>query len=114
MFLNICILVTTAEILRIVAGCKCYLDQGRFTWLHDSALNFIAKSLAAVNGKLYSDLPNYLNPSIFTGDKFRPDLLFTLPSNHPYILELTFGYESNLSSNSLRRKPKYKELVSEI
>ena len=67
-----------------------------------------------MNGKLYSDLPEYLNPSIVTGDKFRPDLLFILPSNHLYILALTIDYESNLSSNSLRKKTKYKELVSEL
>ena len=96
-------------LLHIVAGCKSYLDQGRFTWRHDSVLKFIANSLTAVNGKLYSDLPEYLNPSIIIGDKFRPDLLFILPSNHLYILELTIGYESNLSSNSLRKKTKYKK-----
>ena len=39
-------------LLHIVAGCKSYLDQGRFTWRHDSVLKFIAKSLTAVNGKL--------------------------------------------------------------
>ena len=87
-------------LLHIIAGCKSYLDQGRVTWRHDS--------------KLYSDLPEYLNSSINTGDKFRPDLLFILPSNHLYILELTIGYESNLSSNLLRKKTKYKELVSEL
>ena len=67
-----------------------------------------------MNDKLYSDLPESLNPSISTGDKFRPDLLFILPSNHLYILELTIGYESNLSSNSRRKKTRYKELVSEL
>ena len=88
--------------------------QGRFTWRHDSVLKFIAKSLTAVNGKLYSDLPEYPNPSIITGDKFRPNLFFILPPDHIYFLELTIGYESNLSSNSLRKKAKYKELVSEL
>ena len=63
---------------------------------------------------LYSDLPKYLHPSKITGDKFRRDLLFFLPSNHLCILELTIGYASNLSSNPLRKKAKYKELVSEL
>ena len=63
-------------LLHIVAGCKSYLDQDRFTWRHDSVLKFIAKSLTSVNGKLYSDLPKYLYPSIITGEKFRLDLLF--------------------------------------
>ena len=101
-------------LLHIVACSKSYLDQGRFTWRNDSVLKFIARSLTAVHGKLYSDLTKCLNPSIITGDKFRPDLLFILPSNHLYILELTIGYESNLSSNLLRKKTKYSELVSEL
>ena len=106
--------LTPKTFLHIVAGCKSYLDQGRFIWRHDSVLKFIAKSLTAVNGKIYSDLPEYLNPSIITGDKFRPDFPFIFPSNHLYILELTISYESNLSTNSLRKKTIYKELVSEL
>ena len=31
--------------LHVVAGCKTYLNEGRFTWRHDSALNFLASSL---------------------------------------------------------------------
>ena len=101
-------------LLHNVGACKSYLDQSRFTWRHDSVLKFIAKSLTAVNGKIYSDLPEYLNSSIIAGDKFRPDLLFILPSNHLYILKFTIAYESNLSSNSIRKKAKYKKLVSDI
>ena len=29
-------------LLHVVAGCKMYLDQGRYTWRHNSALNFLA------------------------------------------------------------------------
>ena len=98
-------------ILHIATGCKSHLDQGRFTWRHQSVLKFIAKYLTAVKSILYSGLLEYLNPSSMTGDKFRPDL-FTLSLSHLYILELTSGYESNHSSYSLRKKAKYKELVS--
>ena len=103
------------SLLHIVAGCKAYLDQGRFTWRHDSVLHFIAQSFRAVPDiKIFSDLPEYLSPFIITGDTFRPDLLLILPSNCLYVLELTVGYESNLYSNSIRKEKKYRQLMLEL
>ena len=100
------------SLLHIVAGCKTYLDQSRFTWHHGSFLHFIAQSFRAVQGiKLISDLPGYLSPSIISGDTFRPVLLLIFPSNCLYVLELTVGYESNLSSNSIRKEKKYRQLM---
>ena len=64
-------------LLHVVAGCQSYLE--RFTWRHDSVLNFLATNLRTVSGScLYADLPGYNNPSIVTGDCFRPDLLATV------------------------------------
>ncbi len=97
-------------LLHVVAGCQSYLQ--RFTWRHDSILNFLATNLQTVNGScLYVDLPGYKSPSIITGDTYRPDMLL-LPSNKIiYIIELTVGFESNLRKNAERKKLKYKELV---
>ncbi len=51
------------SLLHIVAGCQSYLK--RFTWRHDSILNFLAKTLMCVNNsKLFVDLPEYRSPSI--------------------------------------------------
>ena len=36
------------SLLHVVAGCQCYLD--RFTWRHNSILNFLANTLQTVNG----------------------------------------------------------------
>ena len=33
------------SLLHVISGCKAYLDEGRFTWRHNSVLNFIASSL---------------------------------------------------------------------
>ena len=52
------------SLLHVVAGCQQYLD--RFTWRHDSILNFIAKSLKAiinVHCSHYADVNGFLNPS---------------------------------------------------
>ena len=69
------------SLLHVVAGCQQYLD--RFTWRHDSILNFIAKSLQPVinvHFSLYADVNGFLNPSIIIGENYRPDLLFLIQS----------------------------------
>ena len=82
------------SLLHVVAGCNSYLN--RFTWRHDSVLNFIANILRPMDfNNIYADLPGFLNPSIVAGDEYRPDLLLTTKDNCLYILELTFGYETN-------------------
>ena len=85
------------SLLHIVAGCQQYLD--RSTWRHDSILNFIGKSLQPVinvHSSLYDDVNGFMNPSITTGENYRPDLLVPIQSKCLYVLELTVGFESNL------------------
>ena len=102
------------SLLHVVAGCKTYLNEGRFTWRHDSVLNFIASILKSVNhSNLYADLPGYISPSVITGDELRPDLLITLENKCIYILELTVGFESNLLINATRKRQKYQDLINE-
>ena len=99
-------------LLHVVAGCQSYLE--RFTWRHDSVLNFLATNLQTVSGShLYVDLPGYKSPSIITGDTYRPDLLLLTSTGTLYIVELTVGFESNLQKNVERKKSKYKELIRE-
>ena len=99
--------------LHVVAGCMSYLD--RFTWRHDSVLNFLAKTLMFVNdAKVYADLPGYKSPSIITGDEYRPDMLLLTSQYTLYVAELTVGHESNLENNSNRKKQKYCNLVKEL
>ena len=101
------------SLLLVVAGCKTYLNEGRFTWRHDSVLNFIASILKSVNHfNLYADLPGYISSSVLTGDELRPDLLITL-ENNIYILELTVGFESNFLTNATRKRQKYQDLINE-
>jgi hypothetical protein len=79
--------------------CSSNLDEGRFTWRHDSVLNFLASTFIAVqNSTLYADIPGFKNPSVITGDSLRPDLLLVTENRCLYILELTVGYESNLQA----------------
>ncbi|CAB4023715.1 Hypothetical predicted protein [Paramuricea clavata] len=95
------------SLLHVVAGCQCYLD--RFTWRHNSILNFLANTLQTVNGSaLYADVPGFKSPSIITGDTYRPDLLLSLSNGSLYVVELTVGYETNLENNVNRKKPNIK------
>ena len=99
------------SLLHVVAGCQQYLD--RFTWRHDSILNFIAKSLQPVinvHSSLYADVNGFLNPSIISGENYRPDLLFLIQSTCLYVLKLTVGFESNLNNIAVRKKEKIPEL----
>ena len=101
------------SLLHVISGCKEYLNEGRFTWRHDSVLNFIASNLTCVKGsKLYVDLPGFITPSIITDDELRPDLLLAI-ENKLYILELTVGFETNLKINSDQKLKKYLPLISD-
>ena len=57
------------SLLRVVASCRSYLREGRFTWRHDSALNFLASTFQyLIHCTFYVDLPQYLSPSLVTCD----------------------------------------------
>ncbi len=62
---------------------------------------------------IYADLPSFPNPSVITGDVYRPDQLILTEENCLYILELTVGYETNLRNNINRKHLKYKKLIME-
>ena len=40
-------------LLHVVAGCRSYLSEGRFTWRHDSALNFLASTFQYLNNFIF-------------------------------------------------------------
>ena len=96
-------------------GCKVYLQQGRYTWRHNSVLNFLATSLKVFEGSsLFADIPGFPSPSIFTGDDLRPDLLLKTKDNCLHILELTTGFETNINKNTERKHLKYSTLASDL
>ena len=101
------------SLLHVVAGCQSYLE--RFTWRHNSILNFLAQTLLSANNyNLFVDLPGFRTPSIITGETYRPDLLLECSNDSIlYVIELTVGYESNLQSNIRRKNSRYKELLKQ-
>ena len=102
------------SLLHIVAGCKKYLEEGRYTWRHNSIIYFPANSLQSIkNSSLYVDIPGFISPCALTSDSLRPDLLLVIPDKCLYILELTIGFETNLRNNSQKKQLKYKTLIRE-
>ena len=99
------------SLLHVVAGCQQYLD--RFTWRHDSILKSL-QPVINVHSSLYADVNGFLNPSIITGENYRPDLLLLIQSKCLYVLELTVGFKSNLNNNAVRKKEKYLNLINEM
>ena len=111
---SVCSFCLQSETLQhIVSSCKSHLEQGRYTWRHDSVLNFIANTLSGLQScSIYADLPAFLSPSLITGDSLRPDLISK--NNDLYILELAIGFETNIKVNSDRTASKYNPLHQEL
>ena len=102
-------------LLHVVAGCKTYLEDGRYTWRYNSALHFIASTLKDIKDtSLFVDLPGFLSPCIITGEQFRPDMLLSTANNIPYISKLTVGFETNIDKNASREYEKYRSLKQEL
>ena len=55
-----------------------------------------------------------MSPSVITGDSLRPGLLLDVHNTCLYILELTIGYETNLTSNIARKDRKYQDLIKTL
>ena len=97
----------------IVSSCKSYLDDGRYTWRHNFVLLHLANSLSSFkNTSLFADRPSFPSPSLVTGDSLRPDLVLILNGTSVYMLELTVGFESNITINSDRKLAKYHPLFN--
>ena len=83
---------TTAHILN---GCPTALDQGRYTWRHDSALKKILQGIIPLlrsNSKLYADIdqwraedtpPSTIPPNILSTSS-QPDIVISMPTTVSY------------------------------
>ena len=99
----------------IVSSCRSYLEQGRYTWRHNSVLNCIANTLSGLQScSLYADLPAFLSPSLIIGDSLQFDLSLISKNNDLYIPELAIGFETNIKVNSDRKASKYNPLHQEL
>ena len=99
----------------VISSCKCYLEEGRYTWRHNSVLLYLANTVSSLSPcKIYADLPSFTSPCLITSDSLRPDLLLVTGNNVVYILELTLGFETNMQVNSTRKANKYNRLIKDL
>ena len=77
-------------LLHILSYCSDALDQGRYTWRHNSVLNTIIKLVSPLldpTYRLYSDLPGLEAPHAGTipsnvlGTNLKPDLFWLASQN---------------------------------
>ena len=90
----------------VVAACISALKEGRDTWRHNSILLNLTVIIKNKVKHLYADLPDYLSPTMITGEELRPDMVIC-NNDKWYVLELTCCYETNISKNISRKAQKY-------
>ena len=108
----------------ILSNCTTALDQGRFTWRHDSVLKTIvsfSSSKLREGFSLFSDLRGFQSPHggvipphiIVT--PLRPDVFVVSESSRIIIiLELTCPWEGNITRNHEYKERKYAPLVNDL
>ena len=96
-----------------MCGCKLQSDKGRYDWRHNSVfLNLTRSILATENLEVYADFEGYKNPSLITGDEYRPDLIVVKMNPQEITLfELTIGFETNVDNNTENKYNRYKRLL---
>jgi len=116
---------TTAYILK---GCQEALNQGQFTWYHDSVLNDLTSLIRQVispSGKLFinlpglraNDLPTATIPTNISTTTARPDLVLVSESSIS-MLELTVPTKSHQAIQAARgrkmNQPNYEQLIGNL
>ena len=91
------------SLLHVVAGCKYYLEDGRYTWTHNSALHFVASTLRCTkNYNLYVDPPGFLSPCNLTGDLRRMRTCRRLSRNTGWLENLRQSYSNDHLKKTFR------------
>ncbi|CAB3999035.1 reverse transcriptase [Paramuricea clavata] len=112
---NLCHFCLNVQTLQhIVSSCKTSLDEGRYTWRHNSVLKHLATYISSVrrNFHVYANISGFDNPSVITGCNDRPGLVISDNNQNIYVIELTIGFETNMAKNCLRKRERYKDLCN--
>ena len=111
-----------ATLFHIVNFCPVWLQQGRFTWKHDSVLQHITKTiknLSTPNTDVYADLDGWRTNAgtipvdilVSSGKGSRPDLVLINRSERRItLLELTCSLPHNVTSAHKVKNSTYTEL----
>ena len=111
-------------LLHVLSNCSTSLDQGRYTWRHNSVLLSIVKSLRRnLNDgfSLFSDLEGFhaphggVVPPHILVTNLKPDLFIVNETKREVILfELTCPWERNIDRDHVYKEAKYAPLVADL
>ena len=91
-----------------------HLNGKRYNYRHDLVLLNIVKSIKSSEvRRIYADLEGYISPSIISGEDKRP-VIIIVERDNVYIFELIIGFETNISTNSERKKNNYSQLLEDL
>ena len=111
-------------LLHVLSNCSVSLDQGRYTWRHNSVLSSIigvVRPLLESSFTLFSDLPGCEAPHGGTipphilATNLRPDLFIVSETKAMAIVfELTCPWDSNIKRSHDFKEGKYAPLVADL
>ena len=114
----------TQTLLHVLSNCGVALEQGRYTWRHDSVLSNIIALIRPqlVNGsRLFSDLPGLHAPGGGTipphvlVTNLRPDIFIVNETSREVILfELTCPWDANIDRSHAFKEDKYAPLIADL
>ena len=107
--------------LHTLNGCKTMLDQGRYTYRHDSILNFIVSKIDQNQFTVYSDINGYQAtnggtiPVTMAVTQLKPDIVIVNEKEKTVdIFELTVPFESNIKARNIYKSNKYAHFSRDI
>ena len=107
--------------LHILNGCKLMLDQGRYTYRHDSILYFIVSKIDKTKFTVYSDINGYQTtnggtvPVTMAVTELKPDIVIVNDKEKTVeIFELTVPFESNIKARNIYKSNKYAHFSRDI
>ena len=111
-------------LLHILSNCNISLEQGRYTWRHDSVLSSIIGSIREdlIDGyQLFSDLDGFpaphggvIPPHVLVTN-LKPDLFLINESTRVILLlELTCPWDSNIERANSYKQEKYAPLIADL
>ena len=124
---NKCIHCKNKETLHhVLNNCKVFLDQGRYTYCHNSVLKYIISvarsALVSTDASIYHDIPGEAGftggttiPTVCSPTNLIPDLVIHWKAlKKILILELTVPFEHGIDKAHQYKTNKYAPLVSDI
>ena len=102
--------------LHVLNHCVKALNDGRYTWRHDSILYtmmYYIKQLVEKGYEIYADLEGYTSTNELFHGQVRPDIALK-KDDEVIVIELTCCFETNLRKSNTYKKDRYKDIENKL